>query len=325
MKAAVYTKYGPPNVLQLKEVDKPIPKDNEVLIRIYATTVSADDPGMRNGDSRILLGLTRPRNSILGTEFSGEIEIVGKDVKLYKGGDHVFGNTGTGLGCYAEYRCVPEDGLLSLKPGILTFEEAAAATCEGPLPSWNFLKDKANIQRGQRVLIIGASGSIGTAAVQIAKYFGAKVTGVCNTPNIELVKTLGAAAVIDDTKEDFTKNDQTFDIIFDTEGRSSFSKCKGLLSINGVYLSFFISLSILLQTMWTSKFGSKKAVFSATGLLPITTRLNFLKELTELFEEGNIRPVIDRCYPLDQISEAHRYIEQGAKKGSVVITLEHTN
>jgi len=326
MKAIVCTKYGPPDVLQLGEVEKPTPKDNEVLIRIYAAAVTTEDPLNRKGEPfiiRLVTGLIRPKKPIQGAEFAGEIEAVGKDVKLFKEGDQVFGSTGTSFGCYAEYVCMPEEGMLAIKPANMTYEEAAPVC--GALAAWNFLKDKANIQSGQKVLINGASGSLGTAAVQIARYFGAEVTGVCSTANLELVKSLGADKVIDYTKENFTKTGQTYDIIFDAVSRSSFSCCKGSLTQKGVYLSTVLRLPILLQMLWTSKIGSKKAKFSATGLRPVSERLIFLKELIGLIEAGKVKPVIDRRYPLEQIAEAHRYVEKGHKKGNVVITLDHNS
>jgi NADPH:quinone reductase-like Zn-dependent oxidoreductase len=324
MKAIVYEKYGPPDVLQLKEVEKPVPKNNEVLVKIYAVAVSTEDPLNRKGSPfiiRFATGLTRPKKPIQGAEFAGEIEAVGKDVKLFKKGDQVFGSTGTAFGCYAEYVCVPEEGFLAIKPTNITYDEAAPIC--GALAAWNFLTDKANIQNGQKVLINGASGAVGTAAVQIAKHFGAEVTGVCSSANLELVKSLGADKVIDYTKEDFIKSGETYDIIFDAVSKSSFSSCKGSLTQNGVYLSTVLKLSILLQMLWTSKIGSKKAMFSATGLRPVPERLIFLKELIGLIEAGKMKTVIDRRYPLEQIADAHRYVEKGHKRGNVVITLEH--
>jgi NADPH:quinone reductase-like Zn-dependent oxidoreductase len=334
MKAVVYEKYGPPEVLQLKEVEKPVPKDNEVLIRVYATTVPAEALLLRSFPfspllwflMRITIGLRKPRKTILGSELAGEIESVGKDVKRFKEGDQVFGSDLSGLGAYAEYKCMPEEGVLALKPANITYEEAAPVC--GALAAWNLLKNKASIRSGQKVLINGVSGSVGTAAVQIAKYFGAEVTGVCSTTNLELVKSLGADKVIDYTKEDFTQSGETYDVIYDTYDtviKNSFSHCKGSLTQRGVYLSAVPTLAILLQMLWTSKIGSKKAKFSATGLRPVAERLIFLKELIELIEAGKIKSVIDRRYPLEQIVEAHRYVEKGHKKGNVVITVEHNN
>ena len=273
--------------------------------------------------TRFFTGLIRPKNPIPGAEFSGEIEAIGNDVKRFRKGDPVFGADLSGLGAYAEYKCLPEDKVLAIKPANVTWEEAAPVC--GALAAWNFLTDQATIQSGQKVLINGASGSIGTTAVQIARYFGAEVTGVCSTTNSELVKSLGANRVIDFTKEDFTKTGQTWDVIFDAENMSSFSRCKGSLTQKGVYLKTFPGLTILLQMLWTSKIGSKKAKISATGLRPVPERLSFLNELIELIEAGKIKPVIDRCYPLEQTAEAHRYVEKGHKNGNVVITLEHNN
>ncbi|KAF5435019.1 NADPH:quinone reductase [Candidatus Methanophagaceae archaeon] len=325
MKAIVYTQYGPPDVLQLKVVEKPTPKDNEVLIRIYATAVSPPDCASRKGDPfliRFFSGLIRPKNTIPGAMLAGVIEAVGKDVKLFKNGDPVFGATGTGFGAYAEYKCLlPEEGVLAIKPANMTYEEAATV-CDGALTALPFLRDKGNIQSRQKVLINGASGSVGTFAVQLAKYFGAEVTGVCSTTNLEMVKSLGADKVIDYTKEDFTKTGQTYDIIFDVVAKSSFSRCKGSLKQRGAYLSTFPTLAIILQMLWTSKIGSKKAMFAATGLRPSSEKTKDLIFIKKLIEAGKIKSVIDRRYPLEQIAEAHRYVEKGHKKGNVVITLD---
>ena len=323
MKAFVCKKYGPPEVLQIKEVEKPTPKHNEVLIRIHAIAITTEDPVNRKGKpfiARFATGLIRPKNPIPGAEFAGEIEELGKDVKLFKEGDQVFGSTGTSFGCYAEYVCMPEDGFLAIKPASLSYEEAAPVC--GAMAAWNFLRDQARIQNEQKVLINGASGAVGTAAVQLAKHFGAEVTGVCSTANLGLVKSLGADEVIDYTQEDFTRIGRTYDIIFDVVGKNSFSRCKGSLTKGGVYLITVPRLSIFLQMLWTSKIGSKKARFSATGLLPISKRLNILKEIIELIERGKLITVIDRRYPLEQIVEAHRYVEKGHKKGNVVISVK---
>ncbi len=319
MKAIVYTKFGPPDVLHLIDVEKPAPKDNEVLIRIFASTVTKEEPGMRKSPG--FNGLIKPKNSILGEEFAGEIEAIGKNVSLFKKGDQVYGITD--FGAHAEYLCLPEDKVLVIMPKNLTYEEAAAVP-NGVLTALPFLRDKANIQSGQKILINGASGAVGTAAVQIAKYFGAEVTGVCSTTNLELVKSLGANKVIDYTKEDFTKSGQTYDIIFDTVGKTSFSLCKSSLKQRGVYLATVPTLAILLQMLWTSMIGRKKVIFAATGLRSASEKAKVLVFFKELIEAGKIKSVIDRSYPLEQTAEAHRYVEKGHKKGNVVITLEHS-
>ena len=319
MKAIVYTKFGSPDVLKLKEVTKPTPRDHEVLIRIVATTVAVEDPGIRARPG--LNGLLKPKKPILGFYLAGEVEAVGKDVKRFKKGDTVYGNTGLGLlGTYAEYICVPEDGALVLKPANITYEEAAALP-NGALTALPFLRDKGNIQSGQRVLINGASGAVGTIAVQLAKYFGADVTGVCSTTNLEMVRSLGADKVIDYTKEDFTKNGQTYDIIFDTVGKSPFSSCKGSLTDNGIYMTTVPSPATMLQMLWTSRTGGKKVAIAATGLRPSNEKIKELVFLNELIETGKIKAVIDRIYPLEQIAEAHTYVEAGHKKGNVVIAI----
>jgi len=323
MKAIVYTKFGPPEVLQLTEVEKPTVKANEVLIRIFATTVAAEDPGMRASPG--LNGLRKPRKPILGFYLAGEIEAVGNDVKRFRKGDRVYGNTGLKLlSTYAEYTCMPEDGALAIKPANLTYEEAAAIP-NGALAAVPFLRDQGKIQSGQKVLINGASGTVGTSAVQFAKYYEAEVTGVCSTTNLELVKSLGADHVIDYTEEDFTQSGQTYDIIFDAVAKSSFSRCKSSLMDGGIYLTTVPTPATMLQRFWTSIVGSKKVAFAATGLRPARDKAKDLAFIRELVESGKIKAVIDRRYPLEQMAEAHRYVEKGHKKGDVVITVEHNN
>ncbi len=316
MKAIVYEKFGPPEVLQLKEVDKPTPKDHEVLIRIYAGTVTIEEPGWRASPG--FNGFLKPRNPILGEEFAGEIEAVGKEVKRFKAGDQIFGIDS--YGAHAEYKCIPEDKALVLKPSNMAYEEAAAVP-NGALTALPFLRDKGNIQSGQNILIYGASGSVGTAAVQLAKYYGTEVTGVCSTANLEMVKSLGADHVIDYTQEDFTKNGKTYDIIYDTVGKRSFSECKGSLTESGVYLTTVPTPAIMLQALWPAKRGGKQAKFMAAGLRPAREKVKDLKFLRELIEAEKFKAVIDKRYPLEEMAEAHRYVETGRKKGNVVITV----
>ena len=326
MKAIVYTEYGPPEVLQLREVEKPAPEDNEVLIRIHATSVTTADvnargfvfvhPGFKLM-SRMAFGIRKPRKTILGRDLSGEIEAVGKDVKSFKEGDQVFGSAD--FGAYAEYICLPEEDAVTTKPVNLTYEEAAAIYF-GAHTALFFLRDNGNIQTGQKVLINGASGSVGTAAVQLAKYYGAEVTGVCSTANLELVKSLGADKVIDYTKEDFTKSGETYDLVFDTVGNVSFSRVKSSLKEKGIFLVGTGGPSTIIQTLWTSVIGGKKVKAG-----PASEHKEDLIFLKELIEAGYIKPVIDRLYPLEQTAEAHRYVDKGHKKGNVVITVGHNN
>jgi len=325
MKAIVWTKYGPPDVLELKEVEKPTPKDNEVLIRIHATTVTAGDCEIRGLKFSLALrflmrlgfGLRKPRKifSILGSELAGEIESVGKDVKLFRKGDQVFASTGPNLGTYAEYKCLPEDGMLVIKPANMTYEEAAAVPTGG-FNALHFLR-KGNIQSGQKVLISGASGTIGTFAIQIAKYYGAEVTAVGNPTSLEVMKSLGADNVIDFTQEDFTKNGETYDVIFDVVGKSSYSGCIRSLKEKGLYILANPKLSLIFRKLWTSMTSSKKVI---TGI--VRERIEDLIFLKELIEEGKIKSAIDKSYPLEQIVEAHSYVDTGQKTGNVVIVVK---
>ena len=323
MKAIISTGYGGPEILQLQIVDKPTPKENEVLVKIHAAAITTAGTMMRTGYpliGRLFLGLTKPGNPIPGTSFSGVIEKVGKSVSDFKIGDKVFGESLETFGTHAEYVCIKEDGIITLMPENISFEEVGAVG-DGPMTSWNFLQEVIDLEIGQSILINGASGSLGTAAIQIAKHLGARVTGVCSTQNIELVKSLGADNVIDYKKEDFTKNGKTYDVIYDTVGKSSFSKCKKSLKKNGSYLSPILGMSLLLQVIRTSIFGKKKAKFSATGMLPLVKTKSFLKEIKGLFETGKLKTIIDTRYSLEDTAEAHRYIDKGHKKGNVVISL----
>jgi len=306
MKAIVWTKYGSPKVLQLKEVEKPTPKDNEVLIKIYAATVTAADCELRSLKIpilfrlplRIYVGLRKPKRiTILGQELAGEIEAVGKDVTLFKLGDPVFASTEFRFGTYAQYCCIPEDRILATKPANMTHEEAAPVS-NGGITALIHLR-KANIRKGQKVLIYGASGSVGTYAIQIAKYFGAEVTAVCSTSNLEMVKSLGANKVIDYTQQDFTQSGETYDVIYDAVGKIESFKRKKSLSKSGLYLN----------------------VLTMSGNIKL--KVEDLYSIKELCEAGKLRTVIDRCYPMEEIVEAHRYVDKGHKKGNVVITIEH--
>ena len=328
MKAIVWTAYGPPDVLQLQEVEKPTPKHDEVLIRIHATTVFAGDSELRNLKTpllyrlpmRIYVGIRKPeRITILGQELAGEIEAVGVDVKRFKIGDQVFGSPGFGLGAYAEYKCMAEDselGVLAIKPANMNYEEAAAVTVGG-LEALYFLR-QGNIQNGDKVLINGAGGSIGTFAVQLAKYYGGQVTAVDSTGKLDMLHSIGAEHVIDYTREDFTKRGEMYDVIFDVVGKSSFSGSLASLKQNGRYLLGNAGLSKVIRKGWVSGRNGKKVI---TGTATFKTEdLIYLKEL---IEAGKLKSVIDRIYPLEQMAEAHRYVETGDKEGNVAITVEH--
>ncbi len=318
MKAIVYEKFGPPEVLELKEVATPEPTATEVRIKIYATTVAAEDPGTRKTPG--LNGLLKPKKAILGWYLAGDIEAVGREVTRFQVGDPVYGSAGVGYGTYAEYICLPEGAALARKPANLTYEEAAAIP-NGALTALPFLRDKGRVKPGQDVLVNGASGSVGTAGVQFAKYFGAQVTGVCSTANVDLVRSLGADLVIDYTQEDFIKNGQTYDIIFDAVGKSSFSRCKNSLKPGGIYLTTVPKPASLLQWGWTALGRGKKVIFAATGLRSSPDKAKDLAFIATLVEDGHIKPVIDRKYPLEQMVAAHRYVETGHKKGDVVISV----
>ena len=322
---------GEPDVLSIKEVEKPYPKGNEVLIRIHAVSVNYGDLIARNFKNistkefnmplifwilaRFGFGFNNPKRKILGNTFAGEIETIGKDVRQFREGDQVFGYLGEKMGGYAEYLCMPENGIIAVKPSNMTFEEASCIPY-GTIMALNLLK-KANIQKGQKVLIIGASGGIGSAAVQLAKHhFGAEVTGVCSTKSTEYVKSLGADKVIDYKKEDFTKSTETYNLIFDILGKGSFSAYKPLLKHKGIYLLASFKTKKLLQMLWTSIKGGKKVVCALS--IPKTEDLIFIKTL---IEEGKIKTVIDKCFPLEQTAEAHKYIEAGNRRGNVVITV----
>jgi NADPH:quinone reductase-like Zn-dependent oxidoreductase len=323
MKAIVYIKYGPPDVLHLKEIDKPIPKNHEIRVKVKATTVTVADIRSRGFivppafwlPARISLGFKQPKKGILGMELAGEVESVGKDVKRFKEGDQIFAASLADFGAYAEYKCLPEDGPVSLKPSNITYEEAAAIPI-GARTALFFIR-KANIRIGQKVLVYGASGSVGSYAVQLAKYFGAEVTGVCSTTNLELVKSLGADKVIDYTTEDFSSIADRYDVIFEAVNKSSFTDCMKLLKKDGTYINVTEPLPNG-RMLWTQTTTRKKLLLSRNS--PETAEaLNFLKDLVE---SGKLKVIIDRTYTFEDIVEAHRYVEKGHKKGNVVIIVD---
>lgn len=323
MKTIVYTRYGSADVLQLKETAKPVPKDHEILVRVKATTVTAADIRARSFTvprvfwlpARITLGLRQPKKEVLGAELAGEIVSVGKDVKRFKKGDQVFAASLEDFGAYAEYKCLSETGPVSLKPSNISYEEAAAIPI-GARTALYFLR-KATIQSGQKILVYGASGSVGSYAVQIAKYFGANVTGVCSTSNVEWVKSLGADKVIDYTSEDFSKNEELYDVIFEAVNKSSFTDCMKVLKKDGAYINITEPLPSV-RMLWTKLTTGKKMILSRNA--PETPEaLNFLGELVQI---GELKVVIDRSYEFEEIVEAHRYVEKGHKKGNVIINVE---
>lgn len=325
MKAIVYTEYGPPEVLHLKEVPKPVPKDNEILIRIHAVAVTAGDANTRGFTfiprgfgmlPRLMFGLTKPRKQILGLNMSGVVEEVGKKVTLFKTGDQVFGSTGSVFGAYAEYVCLAEDGALVIKPSGTSYEEASTYAF-GAQTALYFLRNLGKVTNGQKVLISGASGSVGSFAVQLAKHFGAHVTAVCSTPHLDLVKSLGADAVIDYTKEDFTRNGETYDAILDVTGKVPYSRLEGSLTKNGAFLAVQAGVPEFARVLWSSIRSGKK-VKAGVGL----ANKNDLQFFKELMETGKIKAVIDRIYPLEEAVEAHRHVDSGHKKGNVVIAIQ---
>lgn len=322
MKIVTREKYGSPQVLKLKCFNTPKPKSNEVLIKIKASAVTRADTLIRNGKpkfARLFLGVFKPKVNLMGTGFSGDIVAIGNEVKLFKVGDAVFGESTLNFGANAEYICISEDALLLKKPLQLNYKQASTM-CDGPLTSLNFLERLGKLQSGQYVLINGASGSLGSAAVQLAKQMGAYVVGVCSTPNLEFVKGLGADHVINYTTTHFTSLDHSFDLIYDAVGKSSFNACKNILKPSGKYLSPVLSLNLLRYRFYTSIIGRKKALFSATGMLPKEAQIHLLKVLLQIVKEHKLDIKIDRTYTLEEIVEAHAYVEEGHKKGNVVIS-----
>lgn len=318
MKAVVQDAYGPPDVLRIRDVPRPTPKDDEVLIRVRASTVTPSDCAFRAGEpyvTRLFSGLAKPRG-IPGCALAGEVVGVGGNVRRFSKGDRVVGNAGPTFGAHAEYKCLPQDGIVATMPAAVSYEEAVASS-DGALTALHFLREVAALRSGQRILINGASGSVGAAAVQLAKHIGAHVTGVCGPTNVELVLSLGADEVVDYTAADFTRSDVTYDVVFDAVGKSSFSRCKGSLTSRGIYLTTVPSAAILLQTAWTSLFDGKRAKIAFAGLKLTREKLTFL---VQVFETAGTKAVIDRSYPLELIADAHRYVAEGHKKGNVIVT-----
>ncbi len=319
MKAMAFPRYGPPEVMAMADIEKPVPQENELLIRVHASTVTTAEIASLTGSpfiARLATGLFKPKQKVLGVEVSGEIEAVGASVSRFTVGEQVFAYCG--FNGHAEYICMAEDGIVIRKPENVGHGEAAAAV-DGMLTAIPFMRDKGDVQKGDQVLINGASGSIGTFAVQLGKYYGAHVTGVCSTGNVDLVKSIGADEVIDYKKEDFTSTGQTYDVIFDTVNKSSFGKCKGALTEGGVYLTTFPTLPVMVRRLVPGKKGRKRAVFHAAGLRKPREKIMDMVFIKDLLEQGKVRSVIDRTYPLEKVPEAYEYIEKGHKKGNVVI------
>lgn len=323
MRAVVYTRYGSPDVLELREVEKPAPAADEVVVRVTASTVSAVDSTFRQGTApfaRLATGLRRPKSGRLGSDFAGIVEAVGESVRTFRVGDRVFGESAADVGTHAEYVCVSETGPIARTPAGVTDEEAAAIPY-GALTALPFLRDHGHVTAGDRVLIIGASGAVGTAAVQLATHLGATVTGVCGPDNVDLVASLGAETVVDYTVEDFTHRGETYDVIFDTVGKSSFARARKSLVAGGVYLTTVLSMGILLWMAWTAVGGRKRAVIALTGLRDERDRRADLEAVSTFVADGVFRPVVDRRYPFDRIGDAHGYVDAGHKAGNVVLTV----
>ena len=321
MRAAVYHSYGSPDVVRIDDVPTPVPRDGEILVRNHAATVGVTDSAARQGSpffARFFFGLRRPKFPVLGSEFAGEVAALGPGVTRFVVGDQVFGVTGAEFGAHAEYVCLPEDAAMAAKPADLSYAEAAALADATAL---SFLRDRARLQNGQTILINGASGSVGSAAVQLAKHYGATVTAVCRGANRDLVRELGADNAVDYTVEDFTRGGQSYDVIFDAAGKSSFARCRPVLNRGGIYLTTVPSLAILVQMLWTSRIGDKRAAISFTGLRPASEKLKDLLFIRDLVAAGELVAVVDSTYPLGQIGEAYRRVDPGHKRGNVVITM----
>ena len=324
MKAAVQRKYGPGDWVRVEEVRAPTPASDEVLVRVHAAAVTVSDTMARRGRPLLLvrpfIGLLRPRRPIGGTEFSGDVQAIGTDVSRFAVGDRVLGSTGSTGGCYAEYLCISQDGFIAKMPANLSYRQGAPVC--GALAAWNFLCDKARLQRGHRILINSPWADIGTAAVQLAKHLGAEVTVVSRPSDVDAFRSLGADITIEPA-EDFTRGDRSYDVIFDTQSESSFSRCRRVLAPDGVYLRTSPGPAVLLQMLWTSRLGRKKAVFSATGLLPVSSRLTFQEAIKRVIESGELTTVVDSCYPLERIADAYDNAEHGQTLGTVVVTMNH--